>query len=190
MMLRPHPPNSESEHQLLAFAESLYAEGDPRVHRLMDELRKVAHQLYRLSEVSLEATGLSYAQFRVLMNLLFNEWKGSAEGLNPSEISQQQGTSRNTISALIRSLEEEGLIERHLDQDDRRRFNIHLTEAGRHKVRDHADQHMQLVAHIFAGFSPDELETLSGLLQRLNHCACTIRDEMASPPGGSHASNR
>jgi DNA-binding MarR family transcriptional regulator len=189
-MLRTQAADKETGHQLLAFAQSLYAEGDPRVHRLMDELRKVSHQLYRLSETSLEESHLSYAQFRVLMTLLFNEWRGQMQGLNPSEISENQGTSRNTISALIRDLEEKGLIERQLDHDDRRRFNIRLTEAGRGKVRDHARQHMQFVATLFAVFDSDELDTLGSLLGRLNQCAQTVRDEFAHTQGGSHASSR
>lgn len=188
--MRNQKATKETGHQLVAFAESLYGEGDPRVHRLMDELRKVAHQLYRLSENSLEESNLSYAQYRILMTLLFNEWRGNTKGLNPSEISDTQGTSRNTISALLRGLEEEGLLERQLDDDDRRRFYIRLTEAGRGKVRDHARQHMQFVASTFAVFTSEELETLGSLLGRLNHCAQAVRDEIATTHGGSHASSR
>jgi DNA-binding MarR family transcriptional regulator len=193
-MLRTHPPNAEAGQQLVTFIQSLHSEGDPQVHRLMDEMRKVAHQLYRLSETSLETADLSYAQYRVLMGLYFNEWLGNTDGLNPSEISERQGTSRNTISALIRGLEEAGLIERDLDRHDRRRFNIRLTEAGRDKVRAHANQHMRLVANIFAVLSSDELETLGRLLNKLNQCAQSIRDDMmsdiTSSSGGSHANSR
>lgn len=187
--MRIQPPDDETKHQLIAFAASLHSEGDPRVHRLMDELRKVAHQLYRLSETSLNEADLSYAQYRVLMNLLFNEWRGNTQGVNPSAISANQGTSRNTISALIRGLEDAGLIERQLDQADRRRFYIRLTEAGRSKVRDHARQHMQFVANLFAVFNSEELDMLGSLLSRLNQCAQTVRDEIV-PHGGSHASSR
>ncbi len=189
-MARVPPTDNDRRHQLQVFAASLYFEGDPQAIRLMDEIRKVAHQLYRLSEASLESTDLSYAQYRVLLHLLFNEWLGNAEGLNPSEISTHQGTSRNTISALIRSLEDAGLLARELDQDDRRRFYIRLTEAGRQKIRDHANRHMQLVSNIFAVFTPDEMNTLSGLLQKLNECAGAIQKEAPLSAGGYHASNR
>ncbi|WP_374687334.1 MarR family winged helix-turn-helix transcriptional regulator [Promineifilum sp.] len=185
-------PNSELRQKLFDFTESLG--GDPQAMRLMDEVRTVAHQLYQLNEASLEAAGLSYAQFRILMSLLFSEWQGSEAGLNPSEISDQQGTSRNTISALIRSLEESGLIERRLDQQDRRRFHIRLTEAGRHKLRNHAQQHVKTTDDIFAALSAEEMETLSNLLRKLNRCAHTLK-EQSSPHtgghfGGSHATSR
>lgn len=189
-MAKLHASRGEFGHQLLAYAEALYSEGDPRAVRLMDELRKVAHRLYQLSETSLESADLSYAQYRILMSLSFNEWMGNTAGLNPSEISAHQGTSRNTISALIRGLEDADLIERQLDQDDRRRFYIRLTERGREKVRDHANRHLRLVTNIFAALSSDELDTLSELLHKLNQCAQGIREEISSPSGGSHASSR
>ncbi len=97
---------------------------DPTVMRLMDEMRLVAHALRLIGEDSLEASGLTYAQFRVLMALFVAAEIEGRDELNPSEISQRQGTSRNTISTLIRSLEEDGCIERRLDQADRRRVNI------------------------------------------------------------------
>jgi DNA-binding MarR family transcriptional regulator len=182
-MARAFHSSNELRPSLIAFAESLG--GDPRAMRLMDEVRQVAHQLYQVNEAGLEAAGLSYAQFRILMSLLFNEWQGNEAGLNPSEISEQQGTSRNTISALIRSLEESGLIERRLDQEDRRRFNILLTEAGRCKLRDHAQQHVRTTNDLFAALSAEEMETLSSLLRKLNRCAHTIK-EQTSPHAGGH----
>lgn len=176
--------------QLKAFAESLYAEGSPRATRLMDQFRHVSHQMYRLGEASLNEAGFSYAQYRVLMSLLFDEWLGNSQGLNPSEISAQQGTGRNTVSALIRTLEDDGLIERRLDENDRRRFNIALTEAGRQRVRQHANSYMQFVDHIFAAFSAEEMETFGALLQKLNHCAQSFKEQGTPPHGGLHATSQ
>ena len=176
--------------QMLAFAESLYAAGDPRAMRLMDQLRRVSHQMYRLGEASLNDAGFSSAQYRVLMSLLFDEWLGNHDGMNPSEISEQQGTGRNTVSALIRSLEEDGLIERRLDQSDRRRFNIGLTEDGRQRVRQQANRYMQFADGIFAAFTTEEMEAFSAMLQKLNHCAQSIKEQTNSPSGGIHATSQ
>jgi DNA-binding MarR family transcriptional regulator len=149
-----------------------------------------AHQLYQLNEASLAAAGLSYAQFRLLMSLYFCEWRGHCEGLNPSEISAHQGTSRNTISGLIKSLEDGGLVVRHLDRDDRRRFNIQLTDAGRQIIRDHSRFHSQIIEMLFQELEPDEIETLSALLQKLNRRAKALKEEgIGVPPGGSYASD-
>lgn len=150
------------------FFRAIHPDIDPQAARLMDDFRVVAHQIYQLSETSLESTGLSYAQYRLLMILRFHEWNGKCDGLNPSEISANQGTSRNTISALIRSLEEEGLIERRLDPNDRRRFNIQLTETGRRKILDQANRHITLINELFSSLSAGEMETLSAHLQTLS----------------------
>lgn len=183
-------PNGERGEQMMAFAASLCSGGDPRAVRLMEEMRRVAHQLYQLGEASVQWADLSYAQYRVLMGLLFSEWVGSEDGLNPSEISAQQGTSRNTISALIRSLEDEGLIERQLDDTDRRRFNIRLSEAGRVRVREHASRHMRTIADIFAAFTPEEMEALAALLHKLNERAHAVKEEITTSSGGFHAISR
>lgn len=166
----------EHRRQWAEFFKALHPDIDPQASRLMHEFRLVAHQVYRLSETNLDSSGLSYAQFQVLTNLRFCEWSGTCNGLNPSEISASQGTSRNTISALIRSLEEEGLVERSLDNQDRRRFNIHLTEAGRRKVADLAEQHTRLIGDLFSVLSPNDIETLSILLQKLSRRASVLKE--------------
>ena len=83
------------------------------------------------------------------MHLFFAEQMGGRGELNPSEISSRQGVSRNTTSSLIRNLEDEGLSERRLDPDDRRRFNISLTEDGRSLVTEYARQHLATIGQQF-----------------------------------------
>lgn len=173
------PPNRFSNavrERWLAFLQTSHPDIDPQAARLLEDFRVVAHQIHQLSENSLNTSGLSYAQYRVLMNLRFCEWEGKCDGLNPSEISATQGTSRNTISSLIRSLEEDGYIERHLDQEDRRRFNIHLSEAGRAKALDLEHDHFRLIADLFSALSREEIEILSKLLQKLGNQITTLKE--------------
>ncbi|MEZ4540401.1 MAG: MarR family transcriptional regulator [Chloroflexota bacterium] len=162
--------------QWSAFMRASHPEINAQAAQLMDDFRLVSHQIYRLSDMNLDESGLSYAQYRVLMSLRFNEWTGQCDGLNPSEISAKQGTSRNTISSLIRSLEENGLIERQLDMNDRRRFNIHLSEAGREKMIEQSNDHIELINQLFAVLSTEEMEVLSTLLQKLSQRAATLKE--------------
>ena len=173
------PPDrfsQEFRERWLAFLQKSHPDIDPQAARLLDDFRVVAHQIHQLSENSLDSSGLSYAQGRVLINLRFCEWEGKCDGLNPSEISATQGTSRNTISSLIRSLEEGGYIERHLDNEDRRRFNIHLSESGRNMALKHEHTHFQLITDLFSALTPQEIETLSTLLQKLGNRASTLKE--------------
>ena len=162
--------------QWSAFMRASHPEINAQAAQLMDDFRLVSHQIYRLSDMNLDESGLSYAQYRVLMSLRFNEWTGQCDGLNPSEISAKQGTSRNTISSLIRSLEENGLIARQLDMNDRRRFNIHLSEAGREKMIEQSNDHIELINQLFAVLSTEEMEVLSTLLQKLSQRAATLKE--------------
>ena len=140
---------------------------DPQTIRLMDELGYVSRAIYQMGEQSVEELGLSFAQYRVLMHLFFAEEMGERAELNPSEISERQGVSRNTMSAFIRSLEEEGLVERQLDPHDRRRFNISLTDAGRDVVRQHTRQHLGTIDRFFSVLDRDEQVNLLNLLQKM-----------------------
>ena len=110
-MTRPDRHSKEHHEKWAAFIKAMQPDCDPRTTQVMEDFRTVAHQIYQLMETNLEATGISYAQYRILMSLMFREWASDNEGLNPSTISAGQGTSRNTISALIRCLEEAGLVE-------------------------------------------------------------------------------
>ncbi len=186
-------PNSSTNHlkreRFRRYMQDRYPEINHQSFRLMDEMRMVSHLLHQLSESNLSESGLSYAQYRILFMLHFAE-ETDACGMTPSEISSRQGTSRNTISSLIRTLEEDGLIMRELDVDDRRKFNILLTEAGRDVVMERAKEHMLMVDTIFKILDPIEMETLSDLLQKVNDHAITLRDsQQLEPIGGSHASN-
>jgi DNA-binding MarR family transcriptional regulator len=186
-----HSLDDLQRNQWLKFLQDVHPDIDPRAVRLMDEMRLVAHTLYQVGEQSLVNTGLSYAQYRILIGLLFYEWAGNGSGLNPSEISAYQGTSRNTISALLRSLEDEGLVERNLDRHDRRRFNIRLTALGRRKVQDHASHHMHIVDQIFSILDEEEQQALSKLLLILNQRAQDIKEHtLHSGLEGYHASSR
>jgi len=79
------------------------------------------------------------------------------------------------MSSLIRNLEDGGLVERHLDPLDRRRFNISLTESGRTLVTDYAGQHLATIGSCFSGLTADEQETLYRLLRKVEAHVSTVR---------------
>jgi DNA-binding MarR family transcriptional regulator len=149
------------------FVQSLSPGIDSRAVSLIDELGFVSRAIYYMGEQSLDEAGLSFAQYRVLLHLFFAEQVTEPGELNPSNISERQGVSRNTMSSLIRKLEDDGLVERSLDLEDRRRFNISLTENGRSLVTHYARQHLATMGRCFAVLTPDEQESLSHLLRKV-----------------------
>lgn len=169
--------DQEKRQKWMQFMQNFYPEINPQTIRLMDELGFISRSIYHMGGQSVEDAGLTFAQYRVLMHLFFAEEMGERAELNPSEISERQGVSRNTISALIRNLEDEGMVERRLDPDDRRRFNISLTERGRSAVRQHAHSHLEMIDQCLRVLRPDEQVTLLALLQRLGAHMVVLRRE-------------
>ncbi len=161
----------EDRAEIVSFIQELDPNIDPQAVRLMDQMHHVSHSLLRIGETSLADSGLSLAKYRILMSLMMCEKTEGKVDLNPSEISLRQGTSRNTISSLISDLEEEKLVDRRLDLNDRRKFNIRLTELGREKVNKHAGSHLEAVAKIFSVLTAEEQEIMSRLLSKLERSA-------------------
>lgn len=174
--------DSEQEDRWSRFVQALAPDIDPKAISLMDELRFVARAIYHVGDQSLDDTGLSFAQYKVLMHLFFAEQVGGEADLNPSQISNRQGVSRNAISSLIRNLEDEGLVERRLDPADRRRFNISLTEDGRSLVTNYARQHLAMVNSCFSILSADEQNELSQLLRRVRVHVSAVRQQALGRP--------
>jgi DNA-binding MarR family transcriptional regulator len=170
--------DQERREKWIRFVQSLSPDIDPKAVSLMDEVGFVSRAIYHVGEQSLDGAGLSTAQYRVLMHLFFAESMGDRCELNPSEISQRQGVSRNSMSALIRNLENEGLVERRLDLHDRRRFDISLTGEGRSLVTDYARQHLATLGSCFSVLTPAEQETLSHLLRKVRLHLMAVRQQV------------
>ena len=134
----------------------------------MREWRRISHSLHHIGTASLADSGLTEAQYLVLMSLYMSEEIDGRPELSPSEISKWRGTSRNTISSLIRGLEDIGYLERHLDKKDRRKFKIMLTDEGRKKVSKYTKKQFSTVGSCFNKLTIEEQETFAALLNKLN----------------------
>lgn len=159
--------DKEKQQRWLELVQSLNPDIDPNAFRLVNEMRALGHTLSQVGESSVAETGLSYAQYRVLLNLFFARQVAECPELNPSEISANLGVSRNTISSLIRSLEDDQLIKRQLDKKDRRKFNISLTETGTELVTQYAGRHMRMIANCFSALNSEEQAQLTHILNKL-----------------------
>jgi len=174
--------DEERRQRWIAFVQSIEPDMTPQAVRLMGDWRRISHALHQVGEASLADSGLTEAQYLVLMSLYIHEHIEGRTMLNPSEISKWRGTSRNTISSLIRGLEEDGLIARHLDNEDRRKFNISLTADGRALVSQHAHKQFRTVGGCFNRLSETEQETLSTLLDKLSQNLEETRSQLEQAP--------
>ncbi len=135
------------------------------------EVLAMVRALTRLYEyVEAQTSGgleLSGPRWGLLLVLMAHERHGQREGVTPTALSHFQGVSKNTISSLLRGLEDQGYIERTLDAEDYRLFRIRLTEAGREVVRSEAPRRMAYVNQLAGGLSAEEREQLLTLLAKL-----------------------
>jgi Transcriptional regulators len=85
----------------------------------------------------------------------------------PSDISNEMGISSARIAATLNSLEGKGLIVRRIDEQDRRRILIDLTEAGRNHVQDHHKMIMGITTNMFRYLGEEDAKEFIRIMKRL-----------------------
>lgn len=137
------------------------------------ELFRLLHRVSHLSEaIAFGRQGhddidLSGPRWRLMLSLLIAEKRGAHEGLTPTALSEHQRVSKNTVSALLRGLEEQGLIQRNLDSKDFRVFRIQLTESGLALMKELAPQRLNAMNDMLVDLNSEERKQLISLLEKL-----------------------
>ncbi len=131
-------------------------------------VRLIANKYETLGEQCPKNEHLSGPRWGLLLRLLAEEEHGNRR-ITPTYLSRCQNVGKNTISSLLRGLEDQGLIARELDEDDRRIFWITLTPLGRTLIHDTAPGRVERMNQLIAHLSPEEQAHLINLLTRLYH---------------------
>jgi DNA-binding MarR family transcriptional regulator len=142
-------------------------EADTLGTELIKMIRMIDHSLIVTAEQRASDTPLSGARWGLLMRLMVEEQHGNHEGVTPTELSHNQHVGRNTISALLRGLEEQGLVERRLDAIDRRIFRIRLKDDGRSLIARAGPGRVRFANELVSDLSREEQEQLLALLTKL-----------------------
>jgi DNA-binding MarR family transcriptional regulator len=168
-------------------ASPILAHDGPRaralIHELAGDVDTTGLEILRLIKmiaIRYDVTGaemlrhadLSGPRWRLLLRLYIEEalpeaCSGLPPGVTPTHLSRCQNVSKNTISALLRGLEHQGLIERTMDPEDKRGFRIRLTASGRELVRSVSPQHLAHLNKLISRLSPEEQNQLTLLLRKL-----------------------
>lgn len=110
---------------------------------------------------------LSGPRMGILFRLIVAEEKGLTQGINPTQLSHAQHVKKNTISSLLRGLEENGLIERNPDPNDKRGYLIKITQTGKDMIKRTGPYRLKLMNDLASGLTPDEKKQLIQLLGKL-----------------------
>ncbi|MGA2106335.1 MAG: MarR family transcriptional regulator [Syntrophorhabdales bacterium] len=91
----------------------------------------------------------------------------NAEGVNQSQLGENTFKDRHNITRILDLLEKRGLVERRIDEGDRRAYRVFLTEAGRKeqkKLQGLVKSHQEA---LFEGLKPEELAGLRRIFEHI-----------------------
>lgn len=134
-----------------------------RVLEALFALRTTAQHVDNAVTERVAGTAGSPARYQILMLL----WAAKGRGVPHKDIVAALGVTRPTVSGLIAALEREGLVSSSVDRDDRRKLLAALTPKGETLMDEGFDANLAQVHTMFASLSPEELTTLTALLQRV-----------------------
>jgi DNA-binding MarR family transcriptional regulator len=95
-------------------------------------LKRAFHGTLRIARPMLTSLGLTAARFDLLYALMES---GHAVSKYQSRPRKTLGVSRPTVSRMLKSLEERGLVSRERSRRDRRQLDVRLTDSGRTLIR-------------------------------------------------------
>ena len=119
----------------------------------------IAYHTFREHIRFVKSTGLSMAQFGILMQLHYQRGSGI------SAISRRMQISGADASQLVDKLFQAGLLDRAEDPVDRRAKRVRLSEKGQQMVAAGLAARHVLVDGLIAGLTPDECEKVGEAMQ-------------------------
>ena len=131
---------------------------------------------YRLSVLSNAVSGKIAKIYEQEFELSVWQWRiiavlGEREGLTSTEVAQRTLMDKPTVSRAAASLIERGILERHIDRDDRRRAPMRLTDEGQAIYAAIMPRAVESERELLDALTADEAETLHHLLSRLSAVA-------------------
>lgn len=129
-------------------------------------------QAHRIMDRSAIAAGLGRrGDFEVLALLRRNE----PDLLTPVAVAKKRLSSQSGMTGKLDRLEEQGLIQRIPDPEDRRAVRLHVTDSGRRLIDEPSAPVRRSMSPFSTNLSPAEREQLATLLtmllKRLDHLA-------------------
>lgn len=87
--------------------------------------------------------------------------------LTPIEVAQQLRISQSGLTGKLDRLEDQGLVERTPDPEDRRAIRLGMTEAGRAVIDEAFETSLRVYQSMIEGLGPGDLKKLDALLESL-----------------------
>ena len=135
-------------------------------------LHSVAIHLLRRVRRGDEALGLSAARLSALSVVGF----GGPRTLG--ELAAAEQVQPPTMTRIVAALEQDGLVTRTADPEDRRVFRVQITDKGRRILEQGRSRRTALLAEQLRALSPDDLATVERATAILEHLLGQDRHEL------------
>lgn len=89
------------------------------------------------------------------------------DGMSQKDLAFLLGIRPQSLTIALEKLETEGLIERKQDEDDKRTRRVFITEAGKAKANEAAEERAARADEVFAVLSDEEKDQLGAILSKL-----------------------
>lgn len=124
-------------------------------------LHDVARMMRRDFDRRAREGGLTRARWQVLWHL------AKCEGIHQAGLAELLGVAPISLTRQLDRLEEEGLVERRSDPDDRRRFRLYLTDRAQPALGELRKLAAQTRRRALAGLGHDDVEALQRILNAM-----------------------
>ena len=128
---------------------------------------RVSHMHHAAIEGRVSKLGFHHSQHRMLMHLARYEHIPSQK-----ELADAMGISPAAVATTLKRLEKEGYIARTVTDEDNRRNEIRITDAGLAAVGESRALFEAVDRRMFSGLTEEELKTFTALLERMRDNLC------------------
>jgi DNA-binding MarR family transcriptional regulator len=129
----------------------------------MDHLRRVVQVLRIAARNAEKKAGVSGAQLFVLTKLA----DAGRRALSVNELAERTLTHQSSVSVVVTKLVEQGLIQRVLSEEDRRRWELSLTPKARALIRKAPESPQDQIVEALGAMDPSRRAQLAELMGEL-----------------------
>ncbi|HOO52039.1 MAG TPA: MarR family transcriptional regulator [Alphaproteobacteria bacterium] len=112
----------------------------------------------KLNESNIDTTSQQAA-------VLYSLWK--KDGISQTELSHITNKQKSNLTRIIDNLEKKDLVERVVNKNDRRSFNIKLTDKGYALCEKILPIFFEVLNQAFCDFTPEDDKVLNGFIARM-----------------------
>ena len=159
--------------------------------QISNSIRRISNLYEMIGNQAGNDETLSGPRLGILFRLYGGEVLHGESGVTPTMLSHMQNVTKNTISSLVKGLEDQGLIRRETDPVDRRIYRLYLTDAGRKYIIRTAPEHINFLNSLTEDLTSKEVDQLLELLGKLQNSLLSraklkpFHGHRPAPPGFS-----